>query len=379
MPNRHIERPGFKQLDWEAAEFSLVKPDSFPTFYPNIVTSPRLVEEVRTIGGRHLVRAIGYGSSFNHRESHKSGRMDLMFVVDDALEFHQQNIAGPYLQYGTTKNPNFHAFLNGFGLNYLPGEIELEDGPQKIKAVVIGIQDFVQHLNWGNDRGLITQDSFRYSYLNGRLQKALLVTLWSSDDPVKQRQIDLAINQNRIHNVSMTLALLPQRFSPRQLLELYTQLSYLADVRVEKSNKYLTILNGSLAETEQMLYPIIGQFVQAGLLKQDGDNLVKMASLPQWRAWEWLAGAKAVHLATNYGKNWLTFGLLEGPEYCLDKIARTVDASLADNVPGLFASMSEQERLRLVKGVVLGVAAAAFIGGAVAIRRAKGNKSPSFI
>lgn len=363
-----------KVLKYGDPVFARVRAESFPTYYPPITAPYPLVEAALQIGGKGLIAVFGYGSAFTN-EQNRSSKMDLIFIVEDPRAFHERNIrAANGIFYGRPRSVALHTKLNEWGLNYYRGQLNLEGQKKEAKIVVIGYEDFISHASWGNKQGIVTWDSFRYAYAGARMTKGRIVEVYRSTDSDKrkamQEQINLAINQDRINYFHITLARLPTYFSERTALEEYLYETYLEDIRIEKGRKHLDILKQTEQDCLNMFSALVEQFVAAGILSREGDQLVKLMSLSEESVRARIIGTKAVYLVTNYGKNWATFGLLEGPEYCLDKVARTIDSSLQESMSSLFVGMSEKERKRLIKGVLIGtavtIAMAAIVRSAVA-------------
>lgn len=143
-------------------------------------------------------------------------------------------------------------------------------------------------------------------------------------NPNDKHAIDLAINQARIDGVWLSLGLLSDKFTFDDLARTYVGLSYMADVRVEKKGKSQSLLENNKREYEEMLTPILEEFVRTGILgvSPDGSDYQKYIS-PSWQEVDnWLRECRKTAFLTNYLKNPLTFGLMEGILYALAKVRR---------------------------------------------------------
>lgn len=313
-------RTEIQELNWRSPELLLIRPDAFPTFYPPNVINLELERAIRRIGGGSIKRAYGYGSGFS-RVAAKDSLLDILLVVDNSWCFYDGAATSGIVKLGTTRNAGFHALWSYEKTNFHLGTVMLDGSPQGIKIAVISLGELSKHARGGRPntegKGML--------YLAGRLQKASLPIIFDDTTPEQQKDIDQAINQARIDGVLLAEALLPQYFSYRQLAEKYVDLSYIADKRVEKANKSLSLLDKNEDDYYRMLDPILRCFIEYGFIRPlNGEHNVyeKRMSLTEEDVKERLKASASHAFWVNFAQNIWTMGPLNGLLYGLAKFRR---------------------------------------------------------
>jgi len=308
------------QLNWKSPELGLVKPDSFPTYYPQKIENPALERAIKRIGGSSIERAYGYGSSFSG-DTAKDSLMDILLIVRNPWLFYEEAAASRDVKLGTTRNGGFHALWSYEKTNFHLGTVNLDGSRQGIKIAVISHGELLKHARGGRPdaegKGML--------YLAGRLHKVALPLIFDETTPQEQQEIDLAINQARIDGVWLALGLSPRYFDFDQLAGTYVNLSYAADKRVEKANKSQILLERSYVDYLLMLAPILLCFEEAGIMRQligEPGIYEKRMSLTEEAVKKWLKKSASHAIRVNFFQNIWTMGPLNGFKYGLAKVRR---------------------------------------------------------
>lgn len=288
---------------------------SRPAYYPSSETAqncyPPLVDQINTLGRGHVIAAYAYGSFFNG-ESKKS-RPDFMLFVDDPKEFFRGHKRFSWW---------LQTRMNTISPNFYPGRMEIDGQLRGIKYAIIGYENFIQLI----ERGSL--------YTEGRFQKAAVVPLIRDTDDPRQANLDTAINIARFRGAWTTLAFVPKRFNYDQFAQEYVNLSYRADVRVEKKDKARIILDQSPEDYETMLGDILNAFVEAGILGKDQDSYEQRLTPDKKEVNALIWKSKFYAFGINYIKNWITFGPIKGLLYAGAKVLRSLEPrSLQINPP----------------------------------------------
>ncbi len=306
-------------LTFSSPELNAIKPDSFPTFYSPKQEIPGLAEGIRKIGGDTIEMALGYGSTFSGVGA-KDSLMDILLVVRNPGLFYSRATEANNLKLGTLNSPAFHTVWDLIKTNFHLGTIDLEGKPHGVKLGILDHHEFIRQARGGLPGVSNSKD---YLYLAGRLHKAVLSPVIVDTTPREQQEIDLAINQARIHAAWLTLGLIPRYFEFDQFAEKYTNLSYAADGRVEKKGKSKSLLNNNYPLYQEMLSPILDRLIEFGVIEVVNENIFeKRKSLSEEEVRKWLKKCKHHSMIVNILENTWTMGIGVGIGYEYRKIKR---------------------------------------------------------
>lgn len=306
-------------------EGRLILPDpaSIPTHYPSTEEAlniyPGLVGQLQLLGKGHLRAAFGYGSIFNGES--KNGLLDIMLIVDDPKEFHRQH---------RRVSAGVQTWLNQFSPNFYPGQIMINGQPRAVKYGVIGYEDFLMKM----------EDPLLYT--KGRFAKAALFPFVKDPDQIRQARIGTAINRSRFESAWTVLASQPTKFDFEHFALDYINLSYWADVRVEKDDKARILLTQSPEDYKIMLGDILNAFVKGQILEREGDQFYTKKVSPRKEDVQALVlRSKLSAIGLNYIKNWITYGPAKGPMYAGSKFFRTKIKPLVNRIKGSKGSQAK--------------------------------------
>lgn len=194
---------------------------------------------------RHLTYCFAYGSGV-FRQSGRNDRpmVDLMMVVNDTHDFHQENLSANPDHYSALRiaGPSVvSAVQTQCGANVYFNTNVTVDG-LTFKYGVVDKTDFTQDLR-----------SWRTLYLAGRLHKPVLLLRDSG-------LFSELVARNLKSAVHASLLQLPDEFSERQLYSRITGLSYSGDFRMiigEDKNKVVNIVGPQVEEFRRLYAPIL--------------------------------------------------------------------------------------------------------------------------
>lgn len=231
----------------------------------------------------HSSETICNGNSISHgklkvrigKDEPESKMLDMVFVVDDPVEWHRHNLK---------RNPGHYSILGLLGpevivkiqsklkaglyfnvvmnincpesvLNAVGGDVRGYQYPKSMKYGVIQTDDFIDDVtNWSN------------LYVSGRLHKPtqILIPPKNVESNGHNSNTSLHLNELLVKNYRSALVtsmlLLPSKFTEDELFEKITSLSYLGDFRMiigEDKNKVSKIVSPSKDLFRQIYYPII--------------------------------------------------------------------------------------------------------------------------
>lgn len=204
--------------------------------------------------GSGVKKQLGYADG----DSAKKPMIDLVFCVNDSLEWHRKNLQ---------INPSHYSAIRLFGSSviskiqtqfgagvYCNTLIPLDDG-STIKYGVVTTSDL--------NRDLI---DWKHLYLAGRLHKPVDV-LYSPELDIQK-----AISRNFTNALHVSLLLLPERFSYFDLFYTIANLSYAGDFRMifgENKDKVKNIVAPQLADFRDLYMPTLKCFDQYLTLPMD--------------------------------------------------------------------------------------------------------------
>lgn len=231
---------------------------------------------------QHIKYSFAYGSGvfsqLNNNEavtkkSTKSSNMiDFVFVVDDSLQFHTENLK---------QNRSHYSFLKWLGpknISLFQDEIpaacyyntlvpiKLEDTNERqlIKYGVISEKMLIRDLyDWD------------YLYIGGRLQKPVKLIETVSNEGLTEKMnensnFNKALQTNLQNALHTALLLLPENFTLEELFICITSLSYMGDLRMivgENKNKVVNIVKPQVDRFIDLYKPyIIKECVEEFLL-----------------------------------------------------------------------------------------------------------------
>ncbi|OGE62734.1 hypothetical protein A2964_01135 [Candidatus Daviesbacteria bacterium RIFCSPLOWO2_01_FULL_40_27] len=311
---------GARELNLQSPELSLVRPDSFPTYYPPKIINLPLERAIRRIGGSSIERAHAYGS-YVSGDAVKDSLMDILLIVRNPWLFYEEAAACRDIKLGTTNNPGFHALWSYKKGSYYLATLDLDGSRQKAKIAVISHDELLKHARGGRPdpegKGML--------YQAGRLHKVALPIIFDDTTPEERSEIDRAVNRARIDGMWLALGSASRYFDFDQLAGIYVNLSYAADKRVEKANKSQTLLVRSYDDYWQMFDPMLRCFEGAGIIRPlTGEPGIyeKRMSLTGEVVRQWLKKSASHAFKVNFFQNIWTMGPLNGALYGLAKLKR---------------------------------------------------------
>lgn len=186
--------------------------------------------------------AFAYGSAIIPQRQVGSGRrmIDIVVAVDDALQWHQENLSRNPTHYSLLMTLLGHSAISRLQRSSFGARVYFNTiiPPSSVPSFKYGVVE-MQHLR----KDLLTWDSL---YLSGRLHKPVRILTHSVPPPSLADA--LATNLNAA--AAAALLTLPPRFSEHDLYTAITRLSYLGDVRMhlplEPSSKVRDIVSPNL-------------------------------------------------------------------------------------------------------------------------------------
>lgn len=364
-----MSNPEVRTIPFGAPELKAIKPGSVRTFFASteagLQIHPGIPQALRELGGRHLIAAVGYGSSFNGEST--NSLQDYLLFIYNVSAFHQENKKKRPQDYDPiTGNPKVQTWLNGITPNFYPSKLDLDGQEVPIKYGVVSL-DQVRALRTGLEQ---SDSNF---YLRGRLEKAIILPFVPAANPIRQKLIERAITQARIDGMWLATGLLPDEFSCEELALTYIGLSYRADVRAEKPDKIRILLTQSPDEYKAMLGDLLKAFIDFEFLEQVDDGVYrKRVSMKEEDVKKMLSSAAWFAFKANYVKNPLTYGPIRGIQYGWGKYLK--------GHPGLADFLYPQRQtpeIQLKEGIQLDEAVLRRIGEELESQlRSKRNRRP---
>lgn len=212
-----------------------------------------------------IMFSFGYGSGVLAQAGYEgiskanSPQVDMIFIVEDGVKFHQKNLQQFPLHYSGMKLLRAKALARfqdiGAGVYFNPF---VQVNEQSIKYGTVSMNRALQDLSeWSS------------LYLAGRLQKPVK---FLSDHEVESYSIIKHLNQYNLKN-AMALAILlirKDRFNEVELYETITKISYMGDIRFmlggENPNKVRNIVSKQFHQFRLLYNPILHFFITNNLL-----------------------------------------------------------------------------------------------------------------
>lgn len=195
--------------------------------------------------GSGVKKQLGYADG----NSAKKPMIDLVFCVNDSLDWHRKNLqlnASHYSAVRLMGSSVISQIQTQFGAKvYCNTLIPLDDG-STIKYGVVTTSDLNRDLN-----------DWTYLYLAGRLHKPVEVLYPPGLD------IQNAIDKNFMNALHVSLLLLPERFTYFDLFYTIANLSYAGDFRMifgENKDKVKNIVAPQLADFRDLYMPSLERF-----------------------------------------------------------------------------------------------------------------------
>ena len=209
-----------------------------------------------------LRMAFAYGSGVFHQvgnDNMKKNMIDLIFVVDDSLKWHQENV---------TRNPRHYSFLRYGGasaVNWVQNNFK----SYVYFNTLVKCEDRVIKYGVISDHALkLDLKDWECLYTSGRLQKPVKMLFNDTDDSLETAQrVNL---ENAIHTAML---LLPDEFSEEELFEALASLSYTGDLRMtygEDKNKIKSIVKPNIDRFRELYRPKLEKEEHLHWLKSQG-------------------------------------------------------------------------------------------------------------
>ena len=186
---------------------------------------------------RHLRMAFAYGSGVFQQKGHEDvskNMLDFVFVVDDPVAWHKENIA---------RNSGHYSMLKWLGPRYVARFQDLY-GARIYFNTLVQCQGRVMKYGVIKTASLIN-DLFDWEtlYVSGRLHKPVQLVHWAKHQDSDELTIAMSTNLNNA--VHTALLLLDETFTEEQLYMTIAGLSYSGDFRMtfgEDKNKVHNIV-----------------------------------------------------------------------------------------------------------------------------------------
>lgn len=221
---------------------------------------------------------MAYGSGVFSQLDHdnSSSMIDLVFAVDDPVQWHTDNLERNWHHYSFLRQlgaSSIASFQEKYGAGvYYNTLIHLKSpviGERMIKYGVVSSRTLCNDLNDWNTL-----------YLSGRMHKPVSILNSTSKD------IQSAASRNLKHALHYALLCLPEKFTERELFMRIAGISYLGDFRMtfgENPRKVRNIVDGNMRDFKRLYQKKIAfsEFVSPSLI--DGETMVSNVTTPKVR------------------------------------------------------------------------------------------------
>ncbi|XP_018916896.2 phosphatidate cytidylyltransferase, mitochondrial [Bemisia tabaci] len=213
---------------------------------------PKVYNSVLAKFDKNLIKyGFAYGSAVFKQDGTKIARkpmVDIIFVVDDSLKFHETNLR---------LNSSHYSFLKSFG----PGVISKVQDNWSAKVyfnTLIPLQEYNAFFKYGiiSQNNLIDDlANWNELYLAGRLHKPVQELYVSND-----KSLSKALAQNLEFAVHAALLLLPDSFTDIDLYSTISNISYNGDFRMligEDKRKVQNIVIPQIEKFHDLYFPTL--------------------------------------------------------------------------------------------------------------------------
>ncbi|ESO91945.1 hypothetical protein LOTGIDRAFT_217112 [Lottia gigantea] len=218
---------------------SLVEIQSNTAIYKRILPSfPKGIE-----------MAFSYGSAVFQQEGHPSkdkNMLDFVFVVEDPLVWHQENLE---------MNRSHYSFLKLFGAKKIANIQEKFGAGVYFNTLIPFENRLIKYGIISTDKVITDLLDWETLYVSGRLHKPVNFIKSPINSDLKN-----AINMNLNSAIHSALLLLPETFTEVELYETITGLSYSGDIRMsigEDQQKIRKIVAPNLEHFRKLYEPIL--------------------------------------------------------------------------------------------------------------------------
>lgn len=198
---------------------------------------------------------FAYGSGVKRQDGYddatiKSSLIDLIVCVDDAEQFHSENLRA---------NPTHYSSIRSLGAAKL-AQLQENYGAKVYCNTLIPLGDgYAMKYGVISTKHLITDlNEWTHLYVAGRLHKPVHVLADTENAELKE-----AIENNYRNAVRVALLMLPAKFKRYDLFHTIANLSYDGDFRMifgEKKDKVKNIVKPQLSEFYQLYRPYLREF-----------------------------------------------------------------------------------------------------------------------
>lgn len=195
----------------------------------------------------------GYGSGVFKQIENSNPQIDLIFIVDDLKEWHQENIE--YNRKDYSYIGKIHLSLDSIksikGHNNITYFSNIQKGENRFKYGVIEVEDFTKSLTtWNN------------TFISGRFHKPVLAIK-------EEKNISHAIDINRKYALAITSLLSPSLTNRLEFLQTLCSLSYIGDTRMLLAENPYKVSNIVLSNYSDLSYIYLNENMYLTITEND--------------------------------------------------------------------------------------------------------------